>query len=593
MRKYLGFGVLLAAGCEFPRPANVDSGYTLTVAKQGDGAALGTVTSTPVGIACGDDCVEAFAEPTAVTLAATAGAGASFVGWSGEGCAGTGTCVVTVDAMRAVTAEFDARVALTVTRAGAGDGTVTGAGIDCGTDCTEDVAVGAMVELVATPAAGEVFFGWSGGGCAGTGSCTVTVTAATTVTATFDECVRGAVTCSAASGLYTACGADGAYVRHLIPNGGAGGTPATIEMRDYTCPMGCHASEPRCLDVSASNGLNAALDAAATSPGGLDLAVAEAGETILDTGVFDATAGTTVLTPPSGTPVTVPARVITQSGAPDILVLEVRTFTIAAGATLVVRGTRALGVASHFDVYIAGHLKASGAVGGAGQSLYGPCHGVSSGVATGGGGNLHTAGRSSTASLGGVAQAVAMLSPLDGGCGGGAITSAGGPPRSRGGGGIELVSRTKIVLDGGLLNVSGRAGYASIDPTDTTAWATGGGSGGNVVLEAPGIGFLNGSSINGRGGSGGAALQSPPTVAVGRDGDEASNDGAMCSGCGVGGRGGTETATPGSGTGTAPALGGGGGSVGKCIMRTRAGSVGLPPGALKIFLVATQTLPTR
>jgi beta-lactam-binding protein with PASTA domain len=41
------------------------------------------------------------------------------------------------------------------------------------------------VTLTAQPAAGSTFGGWSGGGCSGTGTCTVTTNADTTVTATF------------------------------------------------------------------------------------------------------------------------------------------------------------------------------------------------------------------------------------------------------------------------------------------------------------------------------------------------------------------------------------------------------------------------
>jgi hypothetical protein len=59
------------------------------------------------------------------------------------------------------------------------------AGINCGADCTEDYAQGAMVTLTATPSAGSTFVGWSGAGCTGTGTCAVTMNAATTVTATF------------------------------------------------------------------------------------------------------------------------------------------------------------------------------------------------------------------------------------------------------------------------------------------------------------------------------------------------------------------------------------------------------------------------
>jgi len=77
---------------------------------------------------------------------------------------------------------------LTVVRAGTGSGTVasTPAGISCGTDCSEPYPNGTAVTLTATPAAGSTFGGWSGGGCTGTGSCTVTMTAARTVTATFN-----------------------------------------------------------------------------------------------------------------------------------------------------------------------------------------------------------------------------------------------------------------------------------------------------------------------------------------------------------------------------------------------------------------------
>jgi hypothetical protein len=41
-----------------------------------------------------------------VTLSATAATGRTFAGWSGAGCSGTGTCVVTMDAAKDVTATF-------------------------------------------------------------------------------------------------------------------------------------------------------------------------------------------------------------------------------------------------------------------------------------------------------------------------------------------------------------------------------------------------------------------------------------------------------------------------------------------------------
>lgn len=76
---------------------------------------------------------------------------------------------------------------LTVARAGTGSGTVasTPTGISCGTTCVASFTTGTQVSLVATPAAGSVFAGWSGA-CAGTGGCTVALSAAQSVTATFN-----------------------------------------------------------------------------------------------------------------------------------------------------------------------------------------------------------------------------------------------------------------------------------------------------------------------------------------------------------------------------------------------------------------------
>ncbi|HXZ58501.1 MAG TPA: PASTA domain-containing protein [Gaiellaceae bacterium] len=83
--------------------------------------------------------------------------------------------------------QLEARPKLTVAKAGSGAGTVSSnpAGIACGSTCVSRFNDGTSVTLTATAAAGSRFAGWSGGGCTGTGTCTVAPTGDTTVTATF------------------------------------------------------------------------------------------------------------------------------------------------------------------------------------------------------------------------------------------------------------------------------------------------------------------------------------------------------------------------------------------------------------------------
>jgi subtilisin family serine protease len=78
--------------------------FTVMVAKNGTGT--GTVASTPAGINCGGDCNERFPGGTTMTLTATADGGSTFTGWSGAGCTGTGSCVVST--ATTATATFDA-----------------------------------------------------------------------------------------------------------------------------------------------------------------------------------------------------------------------------------------------------------------------------------------------------------------------------------------------------------------------------------------------------------------------------------------------------------------------------------------------------
>lgn len=174
-----------------PPPPAPGGPFTLTVVLAGSGT--GAVTSVPPGITCGADCTEPYASGTVVTLTAAPSGTSQFGGWSGGGCSGTGSCVVTMTAAQTVTATFNpasCNATLNVTKSGAGGGFVnsTPGGISClGVgSCTAVYPCGTPVRLDATAFGGSFFVGWTGGGCSGTGPCNLGMAANTTVDARFD-----------------------------------------------------------------------------------------------------------------------------------------------------------------------------------------------------------------------------------------------------------------------------------------------------------------------------------------------------------------------------------------------------------------------
>ena len=76
---------------------------------------------------------------------------------------------------------------LSVAAAGNGGGTVTSSptGINCGSACYYNFNYNMAVILTAVPSTGSTFTGWSGGGCSGRGTCTLTMSSARSVSATF------------------------------------------------------------------------------------------------------------------------------------------------------------------------------------------------------------------------------------------------------------------------------------------------------------------------------------------------------------------------------------------------------------------------
>ena len=192
--------------------------FTVTVVKAGAGS--GTVMSSLPGITCGTSCSAVFASGTPVTLASTAAPGSVFAGWSGGGCSGTGPCTVGGPPNVTITSTFLQVFTLDVMALGSGSGTVTSSpmGITCGATCSASFASGTTVTLTARPAAGSAFTGWTGGGCSGTEPCTVTVSAATTVTATFTP----------------------TFVLTVTPAGTGSGT-VTSSLTGISCGMSCSA----------------------------------------------------------------------------------------------------------------------------------------------------------------------------------------------------------------------------------------------------------------------------------------------------------------------------------------------------------------
>lgn len=173
--------------------------YQITVTASGPGRVTGSGDGGSFD--CRNaSCAAMIRERTLLTLTATPDGDAQFTGWGGA-CVdyGTGTtCTLQISGPKDVTAGFGTpapppppRFDLTVHKAGTGTGYVGGgSSIDCGPTCVASFSRNTQVTLLAVADDGSEFAGWKGGGCAGTGQCTLTVAAATEVTATFQRVDR-------------------------------------------------------------------------------------------------------------------------------------------------------------------------------------------------------------------------------------------------------------------------------------------------------------------------------------------------------------------------------------------------------------------
>jgi hypothetical protein len=164
--------------------------FTLFVSISGEGTVTSDQPTPDSGVIdCPDgSCAASIATDAAVKLTATPESGWEFAGWSGD-CVGTGSCTLTMDQTKVVTASFrpigggEPRP-LTVSISGSGVVTSSPAGIACPDDCSEEYDFGTEVSLSASPAPGSTFGGWSGD-CSGRGGCQVTLDRARAVGALF------------------------------------------------------------------------------------------------------------------------------------------------------------------------------------------------------------------------------------------------------------------------------------------------------------------------------------------------------------------------------------------------------------------------
>ena len=203
--------------------------YTLTVTVPTGGKIQGA------GIMCGlgyTACSVTMPASMTLGLTAVAATGYTFTNWTGD-CTGTTTSQwVSLAGPRACSAVFTQVVethTLTIAPVPTG-GTVTGAGVSCGSGgstCAVTFGSVTTASLTATADSGYVFAGW-GGACSGTSAATsVSVSGTTTCSATFTASGGGA---SGPPYTLTVTTPTGGKIQGAGINCGSGGTACSVTM---------------------------------------------------------------------------------------------------------------------------------------------------------------------------------------------------------------------------------------------------------------------------------------------------------------------------------------------------------------------------
>ncbi len=313
----------------------------------------------------------------------------------------------------------------------------------------------------------------------------------------------------------------------------------------------------------------------------------------------DITGAIVTVTPSNAIPASAFSTVAQSGGAPDVVVLNLAALTILQTGSLTIHGTLPLIILVSGTASIAGPVSfmasntgvvlcSSGAItdgqsvgfgagaggGGGGGGGYGEVG------ASGGGGSSSASGSAGGApGMAGAMDSGTTLTPLRFGCPGG-FGGRGGSMTAifggAGGGALQISAQTRIEISGPI--AANGAGGKSLSTLNDGAG--GGGTGGSILLEAPGIDFAPTGFLCANGGGGGASGNGGTAGDNGFCNFNAAAGGTSTStsASGTGGKGGAGSGNP-AGAGTAGLSsggggGGGGGGVGRIRIRTHGPATG-------------------
>jgi hypothetical protein len=236
----------------------------------------------------------------------------------------------------------------------------------------------------------------------------------------------------------------------------------------------------------------------------------------------------------------------------------------------------------------AGSMMTAGCRGGQGLLRNNSC-----GSSAGGGGAFATNGakggdvpnNSEPGGIGGIAAGNDKLVPLRGGCDGGGVDDNGGVydygSGATGGGAVQLVSRTRILVEGVVSAIGAGGEGARYEQSDLVVGG-GGGAGGGILLEAPNVELIGNAQLLATGGDGASAC------------------GLANVNCSAGGKGARVgiAATAGGDIncvtdGRVTASGGGGGGLGRVRINTASGSYTKSSSAIEQCALTTGAISTR